>query len=279
MSMTIPIKLHNAGDMTLHLKDVKVSCGCVSPKHYIKEIAPGADSVLEVIYSAHSRSQFYEQSVVILSDDPEVPAKQIRLAGAIKGDDGFQISATGVRLSRIINSSQSPSQEIILSDSKGPIGITSTNCVSPNVRMKIKQISAAESHLTVEVSRAAESFTSTIVLLTKVNGKDERMEIPISYEVRPKYETYPDVVPLPPAESQASFARIIVKSNAADIPDIERITPIGLPPLTTEIKRLDSRDLSVIVHFNTPIGSATEKQRGITIYFEGESDRLFVPAK
>ena len=80
---TATYELTNNGDLPLFIENVKVGCGCTTPKYSTEAIKPGQTTIIEATYNAKKIGKFNKTATVStnLSDKPTV----LRLKGEVVG--------------------------------------------------------------------------------------------------------------------------------------------------------------------------------------------------
>jgi len=73
--------LRNTGKADLHLKSIQTSCGCARAEPASRVIAPGAETVLEVLLALRGLQGQQRKSVSVLSNDPETPNLTLWMQG------------------------------------------------------------------------------------------------------------------------------------------------------------------------------------------------------
>ncbi len=88
------VVLTNAGDATLHIRDIRASCGCSEASLLEREIPPGESRTLVLKFRTYTMSGEVVKHVRIFSDDPERPEVEVILlvdiaAGIVVEPSGF----------------------------------------------------------------------------------------------------------------------------------------------------------------------------------------------
>ncbi|MBX7094613.1 MAG: DUF1573 domain-containing protein [Flavobacteriales bacterium] len=77
----------NTGTAPLVISDVERSCGCTTPEWSKDPIPPGGKGVIKVHYDS-KRVGVFTKSITVKSNDPDEPAKLIRIKGQIDAEEG-----------------------------------------------------------------------------------------------------------------------------------------------------------------------------------------------
>ena len=77
----VEFKVQNAGAMPLVISDVMLSCKCLESSLDAAELKPGETTTLHLKYKPDTKTGWFEQSVVLTSNDPEHPVVELTTAG------------------------------------------------------------------------------------------------------------------------------------------------------------------------------------------------------
>ncbi len=79
-------KFKNTGQALLKIKGVKTSCGCTVPKNFTKEIQPGEEGQIDVIFNSTNFLGAIHKTIYVNSNDPDEPKVSLALKGTVAAD-------------------------------------------------------------------------------------------------------------------------------------------------------------------------------------------------
>ena len=78
-------RFRNAGEKPLTISDVRSSCGCTSALLSEKNIPPGAEGEIEVVFNVGRRRGRTAEKVLVRSNDPDQPVVTLTVTGIVEG--------------------------------------------------------------------------------------------------------------------------------------------------------------------------------------------------
>jgi hypothetical protein len=87
---TTSFVLTNKGEATLTIRKVKASCGCTAPQPKKMVLAPGESTTVDVIYNSHGKDGKQNQSVTIITNDPQRAKQTLTIAAEVVKQDATQ---------------------------------------------------------------------------------------------------------------------------------------------------------------------------------------------
>jgi hypothetical protein len=280
-SKTITIVVENCGDTTLTILDVKPSCGCVITQGYPHEIPAGASKNITVGYNAHLGRAVYEQSVAVESNDPKHPVVAVKLIGNIIQADGFACSVASVSMQRTVTSADDPLNRLTLTDDK-PFKVLGVKISSAQIGIGLKSLSDKECEIVLRglPSPSPQSIHAMVSIELAISGHaPEGVELPVTYDILPRFSAYPDVVMVPPAGAVHAFTRITIASNDGSRVQIDKITPNGVVGMTFDVTQSGS-DIAYVTTIGTPVLDAgTKNNSDIDIVVHGDPKPLVIAVR
>ena len=73
--------LHNAGTLSLEIRDVHASCGCTAVKPSQNVIPPGGDATIHARLDLRGRNGPQQKTITVTSNDPDTPTMILQLKG------------------------------------------------------------------------------------------------------------------------------------------------------------------------------------------------------
>lgn len=105
--VTVSFKFTNEGDTPLLITRATASCGCTTPAHPKKPLAPGETGEIEVTYHAKGRPGPFDKSIYVYSNDPKSERLMLTITGNVISSTGLRESYTeelgaGLRLKTLV---------------------------------------------------------------------------------------------------------------------------------------------------------------------------------
>ena|GEM_PF-155317 len=94
IAVTHTFVVRNTGDEVLEISGVNASCGCTTADLASDSIAPGESVDLEVLVDTAGFGGTISKSIAVISNDPDTPTLNLRVAGQVQEADSHLISAS-----------------------------------------------------------------------------------------------------------------------------------------------------------------------------------------
>jgi len=107
----------------------------------------------------------------------------------------------------------------------------------------------------------------------------EIVEIPVTYDILPRFSAYPDVINLPPPGAVNAFSRITIVSNGGSKVQIDKITPCGIVGMTFRVKQSASDTAYIIANGTPTLEDVANDKTQIDVSVHGESSPIVVAVK
>ena len=88
--------LQNAGDESLTIDDIQVSCGCTTTSLAKSTLAPGESVDLEVTFDTAGFSGKMAKKIYVESNDPATPKLALQLTGTVRRPQSYNIAVSGL---------------------------------------------------------------------------------------------------------------------------------------------------------------------------------------
>jgi hypothetical protein len=173
----------NKGRETVHIKELVPSCGCLKPRLEQTTYEPGEPGqfflTVETPNEEPGRKEYF---VTVKYKDPQPREVQLTFKMRLMEQD---VTVRPKALLFYVSETAPPPQKIVVSDRRAKLKITSVECTSPHVSVKIDDSAGDEAqlgeiHLAVAVDAQAPSGTYALLKLNTDDPQYPALHMPIS---------------------------------------------------------------------------------------------------
>ncbi len=143
--------LRNEGDLTLEIRNVRVSCGCTVADTSEKNVKPGAETMIKTRLSLRGRNGPQHKNITVESND----AKQPNFVLSLQGTATMEMQVRPVQLlfgNLAAHAVATGSVEIIASGTN-PVKVIEATCDSTNIETRVVVMEAGKIYRVVAVTK------------------------------------------------------------------------------------------------------------------------------